>query len=147
MKVEKDPVSINDLVQKTVRLAEVGTLKLKIRLDLSADLPIIQVDAPLMKQVFLNLMKNAEEACHSCGELLIRTESVSPFVRISFADNGPGIPPESLNRIFEPFFTTKATGVGVGLSISQRIVQAHHGRIDVNNLLPKGVQFSILLPI
>ena len=147
IKIEKDSVSINDLVQKTVRLAEVGTLDLRIRLELSPDLPMIQVDASLLKQVFLNLMKNAEEACPSGGELLVKTESVSPFVRISFADNGRGIPLESLNHIFEPFFTTKTTGVGVGLSISQGIVQAHHGRIEVNNLLSKGTQFSILLPI
>jgi signal transduction histidine kinase len=147
MKIEKDSVSINDLVQKTVRLAEVGVLNLNIRLELSPELPMIHVDASLMKQVFLNLMKNAEEACPSGGELVVKTESVSPFVRISFADNGRGISPDSLNRIFEPFFTTKTTGVGVGLAISQSIVQAHHGRIEVNNLLPKGTQFSILLPI
>ena len=147
IKIEKDSVSINDLVQKTVRLAEVGTLNLRIRLELSPDLPMIQVDASLLKQVFLNLMKNAEEACPSGGELLVKTESASPFVRISFADNGRGIPLEFLSHIFEPFFTTKTTGVGVGLSISQGIVQAHHGRIEVNNLLPHGTQFSILLPI
>ena len=147
IKIEKDSVSINDLVQKTVRLAEVGTLNLRIRLELSPDLPMIQVDASLLKQVFLNLMKNAEEACSSGGELVVKTESVSPFMRISFADNGKGIPLECLNRIFEPFFTTKTTGVGVGLAISQSIVQAHHGRIEVSSLLPKGTQFSIMLPL
>ena len=100
-----------------------------------------------MKQVFLNLLKNAADACGQEGELVIKTETVSPWIKVSFSDNGPGIPPELLKHIFEPFFTTKSTGMGMGLAISQRIVEAHQGRIEVNNLLPKGTQFSILLPI
>jgi signal transduction histidine kinase len=74
-------------------------------------------------------------------------ESVPPFLKVSFTDNGPGIPQELMERIFEPFFTTKTTGMGVGLAISQRIVQAHGGRIEVKNLIPKGTRFSVFLPL
>jgi signal transduction histidine kinase len=147
LKIEKDSISINEVIQKTVKLAEMGTPNLEIRLELSSKLPIVQADASFLKQVFLNLIKNASEACSSRGQLLIKTETISPWLKISFSDNGPGIPTESLNRIFEPFFTTKARGMGVGLAISQRIIQAHQGRMEVNNLLPKGTQLSIFLPV
>ena len=147
LRVERQAVLLNNVILKTIQLAEIGRLNLKIRPDLSGDLRSIQADPSLMKQVFLNLLKNAADACGQEGELVIKTETVSPWIKVSFSDNGPGIPPELLKHIFEPFFTTKSTGMGMGLAISQRIVEAHQGRIEVNNLLPKGTQFSILLPI
>jgi len=147
LKIEPDHISINEVIQRTVKLAEVGTLDFRIKLDLSSDLPMLEADASLMKQVFLNLIKNAIEACGSKGEVVIKTEKKAPLVIVSFSDNGPGIPPQLLTRIFEPFFTTKATGMGVGLSITQRILQAHQGRIEVNNLSPRGTRFSLFLPI
>jgi signal transduction histidine kinase len=143
IKIEKEPVSINEVIQKTVKLAESDTLNMKIWLDLSRNLPLVQADAMPLKQVFLNLIKNAAEACEQDGELVIKTEYSAPWVKIRFTDNGRGIPPELLDRIFEPFFTTKTTGMGVGLAICQRIIQAHGGRIEVKNMLPKGTQFSI----
>jgi len=145
--VEKDSISINEVIQKTVKLAEMGTPSLEMRLELSGKLPIVQADASFLKQVFLNLIKNATEACGPGGELEIKTASDPPWIKISFSDNGPGIPPELVNRIFEPFFTTKSRGMGVGLAICQRIIQAHNGRIEVNNRLPKGTQFNIFLPV
>ncbi len=145
--IEKDLVSINEVLQKTVKLAEVGLLDLRVRLELLGDLPQIQADASLLKQVFLNLIKNSADVCGSGGELVVKTESIPPFVKISFSDNGPGIPADLLNRIFEPFFTTKATGMGMGLATCQRIFQTHEGRIEANNLLPRGAQFNIFLPV
>jgi signal transduction histidine kinase len=108
---------------------------------------MVQADAVSMKQVFLNLIKNAADACGPDGELIINTEYIHPWVKISFSDNGTGIPEGSLNRIFEPFFTTKSKGMGMGLSICQRIIKTHGGQIAANNILPKGTRFSILLPI
>jgi len=147
IRVEKEPISINRVIEKTVQLVELHPLNLKIRLDLSEHLPMVQADASLLKQVFLNLVKNSCEACGSGGELVIKTEFLSSLVRTRFCDNGPGIPPESLHAIFQPFFTTKLKGMGVGLAISQKIVQAHGGRIEAQNLVPRGAEFSILLPV
>ncbi len=147
LKMEKDSISINEVLQKTVKLVEMGTLNLEIKLEISSKLPIVQADASFMKQVFLNLIKNATEACAPGGELVIETASDPPWIKISFSDDGPGIPPELVNRIFEPFFTTKTRGMGVGLAVCQRIIQAHNGRIEVNNGLPKGTQFNIFLPV
>jgi signal transduction histidine kinase len=147
IKSEKEVTSINNLIERTVKLLELNPIDLKIRLDLSEHLPMIQADASLLKQVFLNLIKNAAEACGPGGELVVRAESTSPWIRISFSDNGPGIPLDSLQHIFEPFYTTKATGMGVGLAVSQRIIEAHDGRIEARNGAPGGAQFSILLPL
>jgi signal transduction histidine kinase len=69
------------------------------------------------------------------------------LVKVVFRDNGNGIPSELLGHIFEPFFTTKTAGMGMGLSISQRIIQAHNGRIEVRNADPSGAEFSIFLPV
>ena len=147
LKIEKDSVSMNEVIQKTVKLVEMGTQNLDIRLELSSNLPMVQADASFLKQVLLNLIKNAAEACGPSGELEIKTASDPPWIKISFSDDGPGIPPELVNRIFEPFFTTKARGMGVGLAICQRIIQAHNGQIEVINKLPKGTQFNIFLPV
>ncbi|HWR89867.1 MAG TPA: ATP-binding protein [Dissulfurispiraceae bacterium] len=145
--IKKESVSINDVIRKTVKLAEIDALNISIRLELSAAIPTVQADASSMKQIFLNLIKNAGEACASDCELIIRTAYVAPWVRISFSDNGPGMAEEIIDRVFEPFFTTKVSGMGVGLAISRRIVEAHNGRIEVKNILPKGTEFSILLPV
>jgi len=147
IKIEKELISLNEVIQKTIKLVEIDALHIKIQLDLSEDVRMIQADAVSMKQVFLNLIKNAADACDPDGELIIKTEYIHPWVKISFSDNGIGIPQRYLNRIFEPFFTTKTKGMGMGLAISKRIIQTHGGRIEVNNILPKGTRFSILLPI
>jgi signal transduction histidine kinase len=147
LKVEKEPVSVNEVIQKTVKLAETGSVKIKIIQDLADNSPKTQADASLLKQVFFNLIKNANEACDPEGELVIKTEVASSWYRTSFSDNGSGIPSGNLKRIFEPFFTTKSSGMGMGLAICQRIVQAHGGRLEVKNRLPRGTEFTILLPI
>jgi len=147
IRIEKEAVSINEVIQKTVKLTESETLNIKIKLELSQDLPMVKADALSMKQVFLNLIKNAAEACGTDGELAIKTDHISPWVKISFSDNGHGIPTELLDHVFEPFFTTKTTGMGVGLAISNRIIQAHNGWIEVKNILPEGTRFSIFLPV
>jgi signal transduction histidine kinase len=147
LKIDRDLIPINEVIEKTVKLIEMGAYELRIRLDLCRDLPQIKADASFMKQVFLNLIKNAAEACGSSGKLIIKTECISPWVKISFSDNGPGIQKELINHIFEPFFSTKATGMGMGLATSMKVVKAHNGRIEAKNVLPQGTVFFILLPV
>ncbi len=144
--IEKQPVTLHEVIRKTVKLAETNPQNIRIKQDFSRDLLKVQGDASLLKQVFLNLIKNAQEACSSDGELVIKTETLPPWLRIRFSDNGPGIPSDNHERIFEPFFTTKSAGMGMGLAICQRIIQAHGGRLEVKNRLPKGAEFTILLP-
>jgi signal transduction histidine kinase len=146
VKLEKEPLSINQAIEKTMRLAEVDKEKMRIRLELSEDLPMIAADVSALKQVFLNLIRNAAEACDEGCELVVRTEFRPPRIVITFADNGRGVPQDIIGHIFEPFFTTKTRGMGVGLAISRSIIQAHGGVIEARNLSPHGTEFSIVLP-
>jgi CheY-like chemotaxis protein len=105
-----------------------------------------------MQQVFLNIISNAESAmleANSKGTLTITTEKRNSTVKISFADDGPGIDEETLNHIFDPFFTTKEVGkgTGLGLSISHGIIQDHGGIIYVNSKSGDGATFIVELPI
>lgn len=144
--IEKDLIDLNQVIEKTVRLVAMGPLQIKIKLELARNLPMIEADASALKQVFLNLIQNTEEACRPVGELTIKTEADPPWVKISFSDDGPGIPLELRDRIFEPFFTTKPRGMGVGLAICKRIIEAHQGQIEVYNRKAKGAHIHLYLP-
>lgn len=145
LKLDMEPVSINGVIEKTVKMAEAGFPAMKIRLALADGLPEVLADASSLKQVALNLVKNASEACGAGGELLISTRFERPWVRVSFTDNGHGLPEDDIARVFEPFFTTKSGGIGVGLSICRRIIEAHDGRMEAENVTPRGARFSIFL--
>ena len=112
----------------------------------SSQCPDIPFDPAQMKQVFVNLVKNAMQAMTRGGQLTIETGSTPEAVWASISDTGAGIPEEKLNRIFEPFFTTKKKGSGLGLMIVQRIVRDHFGRIDVESRPKQGTTFRVWLP-
>jgi two-component system NtrC family sensor kinase len=113
------------------------------------DLPMVEMDVPRIKQVFLNIINNAVYAMKDGGKLTVRTTAAPELVRIAFEDSGPGIAPDVLSRIFDPFFTTKpeVSGTGLGLSVSLGIVQSHGGTIDVRSELGAGTTFTVTLPI
>jgi signal transduction histidine kinase/CheY-like chemotaxis protein len=115
----------------------------------ATDLPMVEMDVPRIKQVFLNIINNAVYAMTDGGALTIRTTLDGRTVRIAFEDTGPGIPVEVLGRIFDPFFTTKpeVSGTGLGLSVSLGIVQSHGGTIDVKSVVGTGTTFIVTLPI
>lgn len=108
-------------------------------------------DCQQLKQVFINLFLNAEEAMKNGGNLNIKVApSVldgSKAVSIKIADTGGGIPLEVLNNIFNPFYTTKDTGTGLGLPIANRIITNHGGKIHINNKPGTGVEFTVILPL
>jgi PAS domain S-box-containing protein len=115
-------------------------------------LPEMMIDYFQMQQVFMNIIINAEYfmiAAHGKGTLTIATKRQNSSVVVSFADDGPGIPPENLKRIFDPFFTTKETGkgTGLGLSICHGIVTEHGGQIYARSQLGKGATIHVELPI
>jgi signal transduction histidine kinase len=114
-----------------------------------ADLPMVEMDVPRIKQVFLNIINNAVYAMKDGGSLTLRSTLEGATVRIAFEDTGPGIPVDVLGRIFDPFFTTKpeVSGTGLGLSVSLGIVQSHGGTIDVKSEIGVGTAFTVTLPI
>ena len=151
---EKQLVKIESAIEDILRLRayEQKINNIEIVRRFAPDLPEIIADYPQMAQVFLNIILNAEffmiEA-HKKGSLTITTEKLDGMVRISLADDGPGISSENLSRLFNPFFTTKEVGkgTGLGLSICHGIVTEHGGRIYVESQVGTGATFIIELPV
>jgi len=120
---------------------------------LSPELPLISADPQQLKQVFINLFANAEQAMgESGGSLWVSTRLSSelpPEIKIEISNTGPPIPQEIMANIFNPFFTTKSAGTGLGLAIVHRIINSHHGWIHVKNRTEpdSGVTFQIGLPV
>jgi signal transduction histidine kinase len=145
---------INAVLDGMILLVSTETKKKQIDIvkNYSSDLPPVQIDREQIKQVFLNILLNAIEATRENGMITVKTRSFvkpvrEPYVQIEFSDTGSGIPEEYLEDIFNPFFTTKSSGSGLGLSISNQIVQDHRGYIDVESQVGKGSSFFINLPV
>jgi PAS domain S-box-containing protein len=151
---EKSLISINEAIEKTLEL-HANPMKvnnIEVELELAPDLPKTLADFHQMQQVFVNIVNNAEQAmvdAHGKGRLVVKTLKAGNMIQISFADNGPGIPEENINRIFDPFFTTKEVGkgTGLGLSICYGLVEAHGGRIYAQSKLGQGATFVVEIPI
>jgi signal transduction histidine kinase len=152
-------VKLHELLDHSLRIVEHEfqgrglTLKRSFR----ATDDCVKGDDYQLEQAFVNLFLNAVEAMGPHGTLAVGTESTNleslengktrPHVRVTVNDTGEGIPAESKARIFEPFFTTKNHGTGLGLPITQRIIQEHLGQISLKSEVGKGSTFEILLPV
>jgi two-component system NtrC family sensor kinase len=151
---QKKAVNINRLVASVLETQEANLQAAGIQLEqrLASDLSTTMADPGQIEQVLVNLIGNA---IHVLGErpdprvLTIRTEEAGNYIRMIVADNGPGIPRDIIGRIFDPFFTTKplGKGTGLGLTISNTIVQEHRGRILAENQPAGGAKFTVDLPI
>jgi len=115
----------------------------------------VNADADQLKQVLMNLLLNATEAMNNGGALSItcsiaageKGSEYRTWLEVRIRDNGPGIPEEVMQSLFDPFVKGKASGVGLGLSISQRILELHHGWIAAVNNADKGATFTIHIPV
>ena len=145
---KSSPGSLNAVLRETIDLLrpELTNRGQEIVERYSNQLPEVPFDAAQMKQVFVNLIKNAMQAMTRGGQLTVETGANPEAVWASISDTGAGIPEEKLNRIFEPFFTTKRKGSGLGLMIVQRIVRDHSGRIDIESKPRQGTTFRVWLP-
>jgi signal transduction histidine kinase len=115
--------------------------------DFTEDKPKIKVDADKIKRSFVNIIKNAFDAMPEGGKLIVESRKKRDKVEISFTDTGAGIPKETLEGLFTPLFTTKAKGMGFGLAICKRIIEAHGGKISVESTVGKGTTFTLIIPI
>lgn len=125
------------------------TLGIDCRYDIIAQCPSIPGDAEQLRELFVNLIQNAIHAMPQGGYLSIRLayQVGEPFLQVSIVDNGTGIKQQDLNSIFKPFYTTKHGGMGLGLSISKKIVEGHGGSISVASTEGKGSIFTVTLPV
>jgi PAS domain S-box-containing protein len=150
---EVDWVDVNQLLEETVVLLEKKMRQLRIRITKSFDdsLPRIKARADQLRQVFLNLIINAQQAIEGDGEIVISTsryeQALQPSIVIQLTDTGVGIAEDDLTRIFDPFFSTGKKGTGLGLWVTQDIVRQHGGRIEVSSEIGRGTVFSIVLQV
>jgi PAS domain S-box-containing protein len=122
--------------------------RVKIELDFEDDIPNIECDENQLKQVFINLIKNSVEALPDGGKIDVVVRKVDDNkVMIRIADNGVGIPKDIISRLGEPFFTTKQKGTGLGLMISQKILEDHGGKMLIQSKQDEGTQIELILPI
>jgi two-component system, NtrC family, sensor kinase len=153
MDVTPEPVMVNELIREVLAFLEKEILyrNIRLELDLHDNLPTILSDRGQLQQIFLNIINNAIDAVEDEGFVGISTSRKEEFLRVDIADNGPGIPPETMKHIFEPFFTTKTKGehkgTGLGLSITYGLVTKLGGTIKVNSVVGQGTTFTVLLPI
>jgi PAS domain S-box-containing protein len=109
--------------------------------------PNLKVDSDKIKRVFINLIKNAVDAMPNGGKLTIDSKQINDVLELSFSDTGTGISDEVMPKLFSPLFTTKAQGMGFGLAICKRLIEAHAGTISVKTAKGKGTTFIVTLPI
>jgi C4-dicarboxylate-specific signal transduction histidine kinase len=152
--VRAETVNINDVIEKTLALCkgELAAQTIRLGLSLNRDLPPVRGDPIALQQVTLNLVMNAYEAMKSADvrerRLEISTSRAGPnHVAVMVADTGPGLTEEAADKLYEPLFSTKADGMGLGLSISRSIINAHDGTLSIISPAAGGVVARIELPI
>jgi signal transduction histidine kinase len=126
--------------------------QIEVDLNLSRTLPLVPLDEGYLEQALVSLLSNACEAAPERGRVvitsrLIREGEGAGVVAVELADDGAGIPPEMLQKVFTPYFTTKSDGVGLGLTMAQKIISSHGGNLSVSNRPEGGTAVQILLPI
>ncbi|MBF0572077.1 MAG: PAS domain-containing protein [Candidatus Omnitrophica bacterium] len=148
-----EPVNINALIKDTVALmmTHITSKNKVINFELDSNLPMIQGDRVQLQQVLLNLISNSLEAMEERPEsrdLLIKSFlKDAKTVMVQVRDSGCGIPVENMKKLFSHFFTSKPDGLGMGLSISRSIVEAHGGHLEAENNIDCGATFNFSLPI
>jgi signal transduction histidine kinase len=158
---ELEPLDVNEVVRKTAQLVTpppidgaAEPVPVEVSLSLAEDLPRARADAEQLRQVFLNLALNGVQAMPQGGKLTISTSvrrggrrgAPAQFLEVRFRDSGAGIPAVELKNLFIPFYTTKDKGTGLGLPISQRIIENHGGTIEVRSRQGVGSTFTVVLP-
>jgi len=140
---------LNTTVEHAVMLGRQQALakSVEITLHKDASLPEVEHDSDQIHQVLLNLLLNALQAIGPDGSVSVFVKQMGEMVAVEVSDNGRGIPAEDLPNIFRPFYTTKGEGTGLGLSLARRIVEDHHGRIEVTSGVGSGTTMAVILPL
>ena len=151
-----EPIDVRKVLEETLALIvyEMEAQEVSLEREYAPGLPPVPMDREQMKQVFLNLLLNAIQAMEQGGKLKVATALKHPvpgtnrgsFAKISFQDTGKGIPEDVKGKVFEPFYSTKEGGIGLGLSIAQRIVEEHGGEIGLESSPGKGTVFYLTIP-
>lgn len=148
---KRNKCSIVEIIKDVVMLVESEALshQFDIEVDLDVSIPKVIGDSGQLKQVFINIMKNAFDALSEGGKIFIQTtwSELEGFVQIYIRDTGVGIDEETIKNMFNPFFTTKENGTGLGMFTSKKIIDNHGGRIEIQSEPGKGTTVIVLLPV
>jgi signal transduction histidine kinase len=151
--VAAEPVDLNDAAREVIALSlgELQSNRIVVRQDFAENLPAVTGDRTQLQQVILNLLRNASDAMRDVDDrprqLLIKTENDGgKNVRLTVQDSGIGFVPDVADRLFESFYTTKENGMGVGLSVSRSIIEAHRGRLWASANDGPGASFAFSIP-
>jgi signal transduction histidine kinase len=141
--------SLQDLLKNLVTFfqEEASSLGITLQTKIPSDLPLIKMDPERLTQAFINIMKNGMQAMGQGGILRIETKSLKDGIEVIISDAGPGIPPGQMEKIFNYYYTTKEKGVGLGLPIAHRIVEAHGGQLMVESRVGVGTKVTVILPM
>jgi len=145
IRLELTETTPKSIVREALHLVEVPK-NIQV-LDLTQSEPKIKMDVEKMKRVFCNLVKNAVDAMPNGGKLTIASRESDGSMEVAFADTGIGMKKEIMEKIWTPFFSTKAKGMGLGLAICKRIIEAHGGSVSVESTAGKGTTFAVTIPI
>lgn len=159
MRLARESVAVQQIIEEVISISQTqaAARKIEIATELTPDLPkpgsqtAVIGDADRLKQVLLNLVSNATKYNKENGRITIATTSQPTELCISISDTGPGISPEDMDHLFERFYripgSESAEGSGLGLSVAQKIVEEHNGRIEVTSQLGEGTTFTVFLPL
>jgi len=144
-----DRVNLNIIIENSLKVLgleiEKNNISIEERLDLN--LPMLWLDENQIRRVLINLIRNSIQAMPNGGTLTIFTINENQWVRVEIADTGVGISDEDMDKLFDAFYTSKSTGSGLGLTVSAQIINNHGGTIEVQMRKPKGIIFTIKLPM
>lgn len=146
-------VDLNEITNEVIALlrSELQRNHVKVQVEVDGDLPAVTADRVQLQQVILNLVQNASDAMKDVAQrqrqLVIKTErDEGDGVRLSVQDSGAGFDPEAVEKLFQPFYTTKSNGMGIGLSVSQSIIDRHNGRLWATRNEGPGATFAFFIP-
>jgi two-component system, cell cycle sensor histidine kinase and response regulator CckA len=154
--IQTEKVEVTAVIEETLSFVEhqINAKHITVIRQYSPNAPLVSIDSDQMKQAFANILLNSIEAMGDGGKITIavrqiRNEADQPYLQISFADVGCGIPADKIEKVFDPFFTTKDNlgNTGLGLSITKGIIDKHHGTIRIDSKLQEGTQVAIELPV
>jgi len=140
--------SLQELLKNLIALfqEEAFSQGVNLQTEVDPDLPLIRMDNERLTQAFINIMKNGMQAMGQGGILRVETHSLNDHVEVVISDSGSGIPPEQMEKIFNYYYTTKDKGVGLGLPIAHRIIEAHGGQLKVESRVGFGTKVTVILP-
>ncbi len=147
--LERQDVSLNDLIEDVITFLkpEIRSAEVSVQTRLDTSLPTMSIDPGLIKQALLNVIINAVEAMSGGGTLTIVTEGTPSAVQLKVCDTGEGISPDAIPHVFEAYFSTRKGGTGLGLAVTERIVEKHGGSLHIESEMSRGTTVTFSLPI